>query len=232
MRDADRTGPTGVVVCRRKAVPVPSRADRGRVAVRPGAVLADCAGMAAGATLATAPGGPRADPGTTGRAPFPGESPETSLPAHPADSRVAGIGTEAYTWASPAPLERPVAPSPHPGDGLDDGRRPGRGVLRMMEYAYFAPTAAWPVASTVASVAGILLMSGRLLGRAASWLAVLSTDVPGGPSIRRAWPWLAAGGLLASPAAFPDRAGSSPSAGAAGSSRRSTGPAPTAITRT
>ncbi len=72
-----------------------------------------------------------------------------------------------------------------------------------MDYAYFGPAAAWPVASTIASVAGVLLIFGRQLGQGATLAADLALD-----DLRRALellarPWLAALGLLAVPAAFP-----------------------------
>ena len=72
-----------------------------------------------------------------------------------------------------------------------------------MDYAYYGPAAYWPVASTIASVAGILMMFGQQLGRGAAALADPALD-----ELRRflAWlvqPWFACVALLAIPAVFP-----------------------------
>ena len=75
-----------------------------------------------------------------------------------------------------------------------------------MDYAYFGPSAGWPVASMAASVAGVLLMFGRQLGRGASLLASLALDDLRRFLARLVRPWLAAVGLLSVPLAFPGSA--------------------------
>jgi hypothetical protein len=72
-----------------------------------------------------------------------------------------------------------------------------------MDYAYYNSLTEWPLASTVASVAGILMMFGRHLEQGALALANLVLD-----DLRRflAWalqPWLACLALLIVPVAFP-----------------------------
>jgi lysophospholipase L1-like esterase len=72
-----------------------------------------------------------------------------------------------------------------------------------MEFAYDPTGVAWPVASTVASVAGLALMFGQRAGVVAAWLAGLALA-----DLRRsietlARPWLACSGLLALAAICP-----------------------------
>lgn len=75
-----------------------------------------------------------------------------------------------------------------------------------MDYAYFGPSVGWPVASAVASIAGILLMLARRLGQGASPIHGVTLDDLRRFPARLARPWLAAVGLLAVPAAFPGSA--------------------------
>ena len=72
-----------------------------------------------------------------------------------------------------------------------------------MDYAYFGPAAEWPLVSTIASVAGIVLIFGQQAGQGARALAGLALD-----DLRQflAWlvqPWLACIALLVVPLAFP-----------------------------
>jgi GDSL-like Lipase/Acylhydrolase family len=75
-----------------------------------------------------------------------------------------------------------------------------------MDYAYFGSVAEWPLASTIASIAGVVLMFGEQAGQGTKALAGLVLD-----DLQRflAWlfqPWLACIALLAVPMTFPSSA--------------------------
>jgi hypothetical protein len=72
-----------------------------------------------------------------------------------------------------------------------------------MDYAYFGSMTEWPLVSTIASVAGVVLMFGHQLGQGARALAGLVLD-----DLRRSLaclfqPWLACIALLVLPLVFP-----------------------------
>jgi GDSL-like Lipase/Acylhydrolase family len=72
-----------------------------------------------------------------------------------------------------------------------------------MDYAYYSSATEWPVASTIASIAGVLMMFGRQIGQGVVTLADLVLD-----DLRRflEWliqPWLACVAMLVVPIAFP-----------------------------
>jgi hypothetical protein len=75
-----------------------------------------------------------------------------------------------------------------------------------MEYAYYGPAPGWPIVSTVASIAGVLMMSGQLVGQGTGMVTDLAIN-----HFRWSWswlgrPWLACVGLLMVPLAFPGSA--------------------------
>src|SRR4051794_10007824 len=81
-------------------------------------------------------------------------------------------------------------------------RLPRMGIVSM-DYAYYAPAADSSLASTIASVVGVLLMFGRQLARSAEAQARLAVVDFGLTPARLARDWLMALGLLALPAISP-----------------------------
>jgi hypothetical protein len=74
-----------------------------------------------------------------------------------------------------------------------------------MDYAYFGSTSVWPITSTIASIAGLLLIFGQRASRGAWTFGNLAVE-----DFRRlmAWlaqPWLACVALLVLPMAIPDK---------------------------